>query len=194
MAPLPTITDVYRCEIVWPSNLGIQPVNVFHVRASSSDAGAIGAAVGAASEPNVFYPMSQAYDASGINVTALDGHSASVFTIFDPGTMRGQQTGSEQIAECCAIVTLRTAQRGSRGRGRMFVGPIVESTQANGHITSATSAAMATAWGEFISALATDEAHMVVASYLHADAHDVDNFQIQDVVGIQKRRRDQLLV
>lgn len=76
----------------------------------------------------------------------------------------------------------------------MFVGPITEATQANGHITSGTSATMATAWSDFISALNTDESPLVVASYLHSDSNDVTSFQIQDVVGIQKRRRDQLLV
>lgn len=192
MAPLPTITDVYRIQIVWNSNVGITPVNVFHVRASGATASGIFTSISNHAQVNQFAGMSQGHVAQGVNITPLDGHTAAEFHALGSGKWHGSTVGSDLMPQACAVVTLRTVQRGSRGRGRMYVGPIAESAQANGTLDATVSGQLATAWSTFISAMDTDNAPLVIASYLHGDANDVTSFGIDSLIGTQRRRLDQL--
>jgi hypothetical protein len=192
MAPLPTISDVFRVQLVWNTNVGITPVNVFHVRTSIGTASDVGDTINADARVNQFAGMSAGHIVQGLNITALDGHSAAVFRALAPTKWHGSTSGSDLIPQSAAVVSFRTTQRGSRGRGRMYVGPIAESAQANGTLDSTVSGLLAVAWADFITDMAGDSTPLVVASYLHADAHDVDTFAIDSLVGTQRRRLDQL--
>jgi hypothetical protein len=189
---LPVINDVYRCTLNWPTNLGVAPRSVFHVHASGIDEAAVVSQINAAHQANMFWPMSQAYDCINIDCIKLDGTSATFTGVLTSGRYKGVQTGSDQNPAVAAVVSFRTLQRGPRGRGRMYVGPITETGQANGVLDATGAGLMAVGWAAWISAMNSANVPLVVASYAHADYHEVTSFAIDALVGVQRRRQDQL--
>jgi hypothetical protein len=192
MAPLPNITGVFRLSIDWPVNLGVKPTNVFHFLNISGDEAELADNFAASQQTHQWEPISQAYDATSLSIIKLDGHSATQVFPVTPGDIKGEQVGSDQIAQACAVVSYHTGQRGPRGRGRTYVGPITEASQANGVLNSTIQGHMATAWGDFLDAMATLDYSLVVASYAHHDANGVTAVNVDSIVGTQRRRLDQL--
>lgn len=192
MAPLPTITGVFRVTFDFPTNLGVTPRMVHHYLNISGDEAELADVIHDAWVANQLKPMSQAYDCAQLSIIKLDGHSATQVIPVASGTIKGQQTGSDQIAQCCAVVSFHTSQRGPRGRGRSYVGPIVESQQANGVLSSGTQGDMADAWGSYLDNVATADYSLVIASYAHHDAHGVTAVNVDSICGTQRRRIDQL--
>jgi hypothetical protein len=192
MPVLPTISGVYRITLDWNTNVGITPRNVFHVRKNGSNEVEVSDIILGDAVDHLFAPMSASWDCPELAVLKLDGTSATQFFPIDSGTFLGGTTGSDVIPQACAVVSFHTLQRGPRGRGRMYVGPISENQQAQGALNTTTSGDMAVAWAEFISNLSGDDCSLVVASYVHSDAHDVTSFNIDALIGTQRRRLDQL--
>jgi hypothetical protein len=192
MAILPTITGVFRVTYNFPVNLGVTPRMVHHFLNISGDEAELATAITNAWQSHQLEPMSQAYDVASLSIIKLDGHSATQVIPISAGSIKGEATGSDQIAQCCAVVSFHTGQRGPRGRGRSYVGPIVESSQANGVLNSTIQGHMATAWGDFLSGMATEDYSMVVASYKHSDANGVTAVNVDTICGTQRRRIDQL--
>lgn len=192
MPVLPTISNCYRVTLDWNANVGIQPRNVFHVRGPGASEELVRDNIVDAAVDHLFAPLSAGWDCPEVTVLKLDGTSAGQTFAIPSGTFLGGTTGSDVIPESCALIGFQTAQRGPRGRGRMFIGPISENQQAQGVLNTTTSADMATAWAEFISNLEGNGIPLQVTSYTHADSHDVTSFHISNTVGIQKRRLDQV--
>jgi len=192
MPVLPTISNVYRITLDWNTNVGITPRNVFHVRKSGSNEVEVAEIIKSGAADHMFAPLSAGWDCPELAILKLDGSSATQFFPVDSGTFLGGTTGSDVIPQAAIVVSFHTTQRGPRGRGRMYVGPISENQQAQGAANTTTTADMAVAWAEFISNLDGDGCPMVVASYVHADAHDVITFNIDSLIGTQRRRLDQL--
>jgi hypothetical protein len=86
------------------------------------------------------------------------------------------------------IASFHTGFRGSRGRGRNYVGPLGETDTDNGKISGALATAVLAHWNAWFAALVTEGATPVVASYVHADAHTIDAVQIKTHCGSQRRR------
>jgi len=195
MAPIPTIPNVYRIQVEWDSTVAVTPVNVFHVRALSGTASAIGTAVAtalSAHTPQMWDPLYTGIIAHSILVTPLDGTTAGfdvpLGTPIDGGGSGGL------LPQVCAVVSLKSTQRGSRGRGRMYVGPVGETQVTDGNLAGTSQSNMLTAWGAFVNSLnsGTPSIQLVIASYKHADAHDVTNIRVDTVCGTQRRRQNQL--
>lgn len=74
----------------------------------------------------------------------------------------------------------------------MYVGPIVETTQTQGVANPTVVGLMTDAWEEFINKLRDDLNPLVIASYTHADAHDVTSVRTDPLIATQRRRQDQL--
>jgi hypothetical protein len=165
---------------------------VLHFFMLTGDEGDLGGFLVANAVNNMFAGMSQAYDCLLAQILKLDGTSATVPFTIPTGTFKGTASGSDQIAQCCSVVSHHTAQRGPRGRGRTYVGPLVESAQANGVLNSTVQGQQATAWSNFVAGMASDSAPMVVASYVHADANEVTSLHVDTICGTQRRRIDQL--
>lgn len=196
MPPLPVIADVYRVTLAWNTNHGVSPRNVIHVRSASSDVLEIGANIIEAWTVPDPLPLFKCVD-SGLSVATLeilplDGVTASV-TIGATGQGGGGGVG-ETIPNGAGVVSFHTAQRGARGRGRLYAGPITEASQANGIIDGSILELMVEGWGTFITALPTQSAspELVIASYVHADAHPVTSLRVDNLMGTQRRRLDQL--
>ena len=194
--PLPTISNVYRVATEFtPGGTGVTPVNVFHVRASGTDALTMGAVLNDALGPSsadMWQFMYTGISASSIKVQKLDGVSAAIDFPLDASIEGGGSGGV--LAGICAVLSLHTARVGARGRGRMYIGPCGETQISNSTLDPSDQSTMLAAWSDFIDALngSSPSTQLVVASYKHADANDVTNIRVDNVVGQQRRRNDQL--
>lgn len=179
--------------MLWNSYEGVAPVNVFHVATASEDVTEIGEALVAAAEAAgpMFAPMPEQYYSPTFAVLPLDGETPTA--LFPTDWVDACQGDSDMIPASAYVYSFRTAQRGPRGRGRMYIGPISESTQLNGVVTGAAPGSMQTAWGEFVTAIGVETIGLVVASYVHEDFHPVLGLTLKTVCGTQRRRQDQKL-
>jgi len=196
MAPLPTIGNCVRFTINWSQSAGVRPVNVLHLITSSTDeeeiAGAFSDAVLAAGA-DVFDPVQDGYTIDSYTVTLLDGSSAAQ-VINEPATIGGQASG-DPIPAVAAVLSLRTAQRGPRGRGRLYLGPVGEGITAGGVLTGTTTTSTVAAWTALMGELATGTPTMSlgVASYVHSEVNGVSSVSMRPQVGTMRRRQDQLV-
>lgn len=193
MAPLPTINNVYRIRIIWASHEGITPVNIFHVHADGNNADNVGGDIGDSMTNAMFANMHQDQHVDAVGVTKLDGSSAELLvplvTPIEPSGGMG-----ETIPNTACVVSLRTSQRGARGRGRVYLGPTLEAWLVNGFIEESVRAEVQAAWITFASDLQAfgDPIDLGVASYTHADFHSIAGITADRVAGTQRRRLDQL--
>lgn len=188
MPPLPTIADTYRVTLNWNAAHGVEPRNVLHFRKASSDEADLAAALEDHFGDAMWEPVQQDWAFTTVDILKLDGTSAT--QVF-PVPAQGSLTSGDGIVEAACIISLRTAQRGSRGRGRIFLGPLAESKQSQGIYTGGTT--VGAVWAAFADNMFLDSWELVVASYVHADAHRVSSIHNDSVIGLQKRRRDQLI-
>jgi len=194
MAKLPTIAGIYRVAYLW-TGYGLNPVNVFHYRIGGATPTLAQIALNlgnahASGAHDGLDAIGSLLNCSAVQITPLDGTTAG--QVLPLGrTLTGHTTG-EVTLNNAAILSLHTTQRGPRGRGRVYLGPIGESVQNSGVLDAPTTAAMLTGWQAIHSYLAGLPAPMtpVVASYVHADAHDVSGIRVDNFVGSQRRRLD----
>lgn len=196
---LPVITDVYRVTFNWALAAALSPKNVWHLRVPSSNKSAIGSALatllnGASYDKELWRAMADSYTLSSFEVLPLDGSSSSAIITAGIGSIAGGSATGDICPALAATVSFGTAQRGPRGRGRCYVGPIREAEQASGILLSTTLTTMQTAWTALLAALvaATPSMHLCVASYVHEDSNDVTSARVNTLLGTQRRRQDQL--
>lgn len=195
MAPLPVIANVFRVSMPWQGGI-VHPVNVFHVKsATSSTASDVGDAIdeallGLTGDP--WNSIHEDYTCPTLEIIELDGASATFAKNLDH-IPQGAATGPE-VPNTCGVVSFHTDQRGSRGRGRMYVGPVGEDIINDGELQPSNAADMLTGWEELITNLpsSTPSLQLVIASYVHADSHQVTSVRVDNILGTQRRRQDQL--
>jgi hypothetical protein len=199
MPPLPTIANVFRCRWIFTRTTTATPLptNVFHVLAASgaseSDvAGSLNAAWAVPTLGHMIGPLPTTLSPTAVGITALDGTSAEQIEAVTV-VASGSGTGNI-IPNQAAVVSFHTAQRGARGRGRIYLGPTTEDQVNDGVFDAAGAAQLLDGWGDFIAALPgqTPSLELVIASYVHADAHVVTSLRVDSIVGTQRRRLDQL--
>jgi len=196
MPPLPTIADVFRIVLPWSTFAGITPRNVFNVRCTdTSDVTEIAQQIGGvftASGPNCFNVMNSNFHFIDINITPLDGATASSDVRLEAEV--AGVADSEILPAVATLVKFKTAQRGPRGRGRMYVGPCCENNVVNGSVSPANLLAMGNSWTAFIEdlLLGSPSIEFGVASYLHSDFHPLTSVLVEQVLGTQRRRQGQL--
>jgi hypothetical protein len=196
MAPLPTIGNCVRVSINWSQVAGVRPVNVLHLITASDDEEEIATELGdafIAGGSNVFQCVQESYTIDSYTVTLLDGSSAGQ-VIGESRTIGGQGSG-EILPAQAGVLSLRTSQRGPRGRGRLYLGPCSEGTIANGLMTGSISVTMPLAWQAVETALAGSPitASLGVASYVHAEVNGVTSIGMRSQAGTVRRRQDQLV-
>jgi hypothetical protein len=198
MPPLPVIANTYRFTLPWLDSthvVGVQPVNVLHFRATSGTVSSISGVVETALNAHgslMFDVIYTGLSLQSMEVLPLDGSSATFVAAVSPSVVGGGSGGV--VPNCATVVSLHTGQRGSRGRGRVYVGPMGETQIDNGTVVATSQANMLSAWGSFVNDInvASPSVQLVVASYKYADAHDVTNIRIDKVLGTQRRRQNQL--
>lgn len=190
MPPLPVITGITRCTLNWESDEHPNTHNVLHFRGQVSGPNTTAQAIADGFVDGALLHLSSVYILNSVDFIALDGTSPQVTGTVTDGPV-GNSTG-DTIQSACSLIDLYTGQRGPRGRGRVFLGPIGESAQSGGHVNLPED--VSEAWVATIAAWsASDAGDLVVASYVHADANDVTNAKCRSVYGSQRRRLNPLL-
>lgn len=197
--PLPVITGVYRVTLNWNIYNGIRPANVLHFYMPSGDeddlrANIDSAILATASPSHMFHPLPGNYTCDNIDILKLDNGSASQTRDLAHPWVGGRATNADMSPAIAAVVSLRTTQRGPRGRGRVFVGPVAEDSAGSGILSSTSQGLMLSAWRDFQDSLeaATPVTHLCVASYAHDDQHIVTSIHVPSTLATQRRRQDQL--
>ena len=195
---LPVITNVFRITLPWTdvgTTVGVSPINVLHVHSTTGTASTVGAAINTALGAHgnaMFDTLYTGLDLTNIEVLPLDGVSAKLDVSISP-TVHGGGSGGV-LPQVATVVSLHTTLRGSKGRGRCYVGPMGETQVTNGHVASASQTTMGAAWIAFLAALKAGSpvCELVIASYKHASDQEVIAVRIDDVCGTQRRRQNQL--
>lgn len=147
--PLPVIPGGLRVTVAGQCDGGARWANTWAIKVISGvdpDASAIlaihtifrqlylGPAVSGGS--SVMGACSTGTTLDGFGYTPLDGTSGA---IFFPETGVGGATGETLPAQTSAVMTIRTADRGRRNRGRVFLPPFGEEhSDSLGHVNAAT--------------------------------------------------------
>jgi len=196
MAPLPTIGNCVRVALLWGAQGGVAPVNVFHLITNSTDeveiAGALDDAFSGATT-NPFSPVMSAFIMEHYLITLLDGHSAG--QVIATGPVFGGAAGGQFVPNVAAVLSLHTPQRGPRGRGRLYLGPVGESAIDSGTVVSGTRTDCVAGWNDVDDALAASSitASLGVASYVHSEVNGVTSKSMRIPAGTQRRRQNQLV-
>lgn len=196
---LPVISDIFRCTLNWSTGGGVTPRNVLHVSNASATEAQVGTSLktvleNASYDVELWGCLNAANVLQSLDIIKLDGSSASITTTMTPGVVKGGAVTGDVIPQACGVVSFHTSQRGPRGRGRIYIGPIMETQQAGGILLGTTVTSMQTAWTNFLTSLAGAAVPipLQVASYVHADAHAVTSASVDTIIGTQRRRLDQL--
>lgn len=194
--PLPVIADTFRITILWNRLNGVEPRNVFHVQSlltNETDVGGVidDAIATLAVKQRLFDCMPDIYTANHLDILKLDGSSATV-NYGLTNELEGASGTDEFEPAPCGVLSLRTAFRGPRGRGRLYVGPVSEGAVAYGKLLTGVATNMVDTWTDLKDEMSTNGVVLSVASYQHADVHPVTHFVVSDTLGTQRRRQDQL--
>jgi hypothetical protein len=103
--------------------------------------------------------------------------------------------GGNMIPQVAGVLSMRTSERGSRGRGRLFLGPVGEADADAGLMSAGIPAGTVTAWNAVAEELADDPLNISfgVASYVHSEIAGVQTFSMRRAFGTQRRRQNQVV-
>jgi len=190
--PLPVIANVYRAAVVWGpgdnSTVPPEAVNIHHVRTTTmSEQDICDALTDAHGQiPSVVSVIAPSFSILRVEVIKLDGSSATQVCI--PASTVTGSGGAEFISQGCLVASWHTAQRGARGRGRTYFGPISENGQSGGH-GGWNAVTVGSELMDYVAFVAAAGGDLVVASYAHTDAHDITSAKNDGALRTQRRRQ-----
>jgi hypothetical protein len=158
-------------------------------------------------KPAMFAPVMAALSSVEVVATELDGASPTVAQAFVGGNWLGAGAGDPHFAPSI-ILTLKTAERGRRRTGRIFLGSISEDATNNGRVADAIITPLQAAWTTFLADATSAGIPLHVASYGHVNdptavppdpyptfapaSLAVTSVTVQSVLGTQRRRQSRL--
>jgi len=167
--PLPVLPGVVRASVGGPIAGGSRWSNTWHFRRLSlSDPTAAQIAQLHTDLMNFYGGTIMTQTAPGTSLadgqyTPLDGSSGAYVL---PAGIVGTGGADALPAEVAEVMTLRTAQRGRRHRGRIFLPALAENvSDGNGLLAASMIGNLASGMGALIAALATNGWELGVASY-----------------------------
>jgi hypothetical protein len=167
--------------------------NVIHIHNASALPAAVGAAIAAAVNQQMWCTIPTTQTVESIDITQLDSLATTYhYTTDGTGKWKGTATG-DPIIGSCAVISFRTAFRGRSNRGRAYLGPVAEGAQSGGFLGGGYASTASSGWGSFGSSLITNSFEHVVASYKHLTAITVTNYTMRGALGTQRRRQDALV-
>lgn len=214
MPPLPVISGVHRVAFNWRvSATGPFATNVMHFKGASTDTLALKNALDANVTTAMWAGCGTTTNVYQLQITPLDGSSATVIYAVSGAKWAGSVVGTAIEPAPSVIVALKTATRGRRSRGRVFI-PFPDETSVNNGSFSGTIATNQSAWDTFRTAMNTSLYPMVVASYGHGyhktggkgqpivytpvtwapDSYPVTSCTVESVLGTQRKRQSRLRV
>lgn len=193
MASLPVIANVFRAAFNWIDGSGQNAVNVMHFKADS------------ASVPNDLFTVLDAHLTNGcwnltssicvvdtVDITPLDGSSASQLFSTDRDTHWQGGVGGQYIPAAAGVVKITTAKRGRSYRGRIFLPFVAEAAQQNGTTTGTLAADCTGAWSTFETNMLASDWATGVASYKLGTWEKSTAITCESVLGTQRRRQSRL--
>ena len=194
MGHLPVITDVWRITIDWNTNGGVTPHNVMHFLdgVGGRPADEVAANIWQNWTADMFDCIGSGYTTQTLSCLKLDGTSATSVQTIPTINQVGGGGGLDAEPNAAAVIKLATGLRGRSNRGRVYLGPIAESAVATATVNSGVRDTMTAAWVAFANAMVTLEQPLGVASYRHANWHQVTDLICRQRVGSVRRRLDQL--
>jgi hypothetical protein len=190
MPPLPIIADTYRVTFNWRGPAGQGPRNVLHFRSAAHNEEQLAQALEDHFTDNMWALVTDSLHMDSISVLKLDGTSPVwVHAVTSAHATGGR--GGDYVPGYSAVLSLHTALRGRRNRGRVFLPYLPEGSMVDGRITDTNRPACATAWATFNVDLAAlgDPVRLVVASYRGVAAHNVEGISLSDRPGVQRLRQ-----
>lgn len=189
MAPLPEIEGVTRAAFKWGP---VVAVNVLHFHQDTANPNDLFIKLDAHLDPRMWNCVSTSQRIVELDLTVLDGSTATV-SFIPPNTTKWKgSAGGENIPALAAVVKKTTAIRGRTGRGRTYVGPATESENDGGRLLSTTATNLAAGWTAFQSAMIADDIREVVASYKDGTAFTVLNYTVRNAYGTMRMRQSRL--
>ena len=214
MVALPVITDVHRVAFKWRvGSSGPTAVNVMHFRGPSAIPTGLYTALGTNLTAAMWAGIGTDTKIYEVDITPLDGVTATLVNTPTGAQWAGSSTPGNYMPDAAGVISLRTASRGRRYRGRIYTPFILESVAANGIFTAPLTATQA-AWNTFLAAMNTATWGLVVATYGHSlhrtknpgggytltpvtwtpDATPVTSLNYELTLGTQRRRQQRLRV
>lgn len=196
MAPLPTIPNVYRVTWNWNFSGGQTAANVlnFHDNtAGTHNEDDLFASMDGSADSVMFYGVADGASVTTIDIIKLDGTSPQkTYSSLTTANWDGG-TGGQPIPAVAGLVSLRTARRGPRGRGRIFM-PFWAEAEANAGFwaDAGHKATCQAAWEEFIEDLHAADFDLQVTSYQHGTTEDVTSITLPLALATQRRRQRRL--
>lgn len=188
MAPLPDIADTYRCVFKWSAD---NVVNVTHFHDDTRTVSGLATAITAHVTAGMWAPIGNFLVINQFDLTPLFGDLATVsFNTDASAKWKGSVAGAESVPNCAAVVSMKTAFRGPRNRGRMYIGPVAESAMGYGTLDNTIRTTMINAWNAFGAACVADDFQHVVASYVGGTALTVLQYNVRPAVGTVRKRQD----
>jgi len=190
VAPLPVITDIFRCAFRWHhSDLGTDAVNVMHFLGPDGDAADLGSKL----DDNVNNVLWNCQDSHAkilaVDITPLDGTSAT-YSFATGGTSKwtGFSSSHDVIPQGCNIIKMQTAKRGRSYRGRVYLPWVAETFSTNGSLDLTTVNNVSAAWNTFHTDMGADGYALRVASYIHATTEAITLLTCEQTLATQRRR------
>jgi hypothetical protein len=137
-----------------------------HFRTASIDLPALKTAIDTNVTTGMWAGTSQLASVYQLALTPLDGTTATQLFAVTGAKWAGWGGTGDYLPAGAVVVSLRTAKRGRRARGRVFLPFVAELSQVNGALASAPTSNQ-TAWDAFRTGMATASMPLTVASYGH---------------------------
>lgn len=189
MAELPVIENTSRVTFKWGP---LVVANVMHFHQTDPSVSGLFGAINTHLDARMWSGIVNSQRVTEVDITPLDG-SAGTQTFIPPTVVKWQgQENGESIPAGAIVLSKHTALRGRSARGRSFLGPVAEASQANGTLTGTKAADVAAGWAAFGSAMIVDGAQEVVASYKLSSALTVINWSVRNVLGTMRLRQSRL--
>lgn len=189
--PLPVVQDAIQATLVWDDvDAPRSATTTLHFldMAGTSTVQQLMTAIEARVLANMWVVLPTNAHVTSINFTPLDGTSAGT-SIATSGGAKWAGTGSNDcILQGACVISLKSLQRGPRGRNRIFLPWVSEGAQLNGTLTAASVALMQTAWNTFRTNMALDGFPLIAVSGVHSDEHTVTSVVVRPYVRTQRRR------
>lgn len=182
-----------------------------HFKGASTDTLALKNALDANASANMWIGTSTSTTIYELSITPLDGTSATIVYPVTGAKWAGTMAHSDYSPASAAVISLKTATRGRRARGRLFIPFQQEAAITNGTIPGALTT-FQTAWDTFRTAMTTALYPLVIASYGHSlhktktsgggftmtpvtwtpDSYVVTSATIESTLGTMRRRQSRL--
>lgn len=194
--PLPVIPNVYRVTLNWDLSGAQTAANVLNFHDSTAgthDEQDLFTNLNAQVDSNMWSPVADTASVTSVDIIKLDGTTPQhTFTSLTAANWDGG-IGGTAVPAVAGLVSLRTSQRGPRGRGRVYLPFVSESEITSGFWTSgAHRAACEAAWEQFITDMSAADWDLQVASYVHGTTETVTNINVPSAFATQRRRQRRL--